>query len=75
MEACCAAAERDEMDVFVAPASASSEILREEGSERKSKELQALLPCGFGIHHAGMTRSDRSTVEDLFSDKHVQVLV
>ena len=26
-------------------------------------------------HHAGMSRADRSTVEDIFSDKAIQVLV
>uniref|UniRef100_A0A8U7P132 U5 small nuclear ribonucleoprotein 200 kDa helicase n=1 Tax=Corvus moneduloides TaxID=1196302 RepID=A0A8U7P132_CORMO len=34
-----------------------------------------LLPYGFAIHHAGMTRVDRTLVEDLFADKHIQVLV
>lgn len=37
--------------------------------------MKDLLPYGFAIHHAGMTRVDRTLVEDLFSDKHVQVLV
>ena len=34
-----------------------------------------MLPYGFAIHHAGMTRVDRTLVEDLFADRHVQVLV
>uniref|UniRef100_A0A8U8BTQ9 Activating signal cointegrator 1 complex subunit 3 n=1 Tax=Geospiza parvula TaxID=87175 RepID=A0A8U8BTQ9_GEOPR len=38
-------------------------------------ELKDLLPYGFAIHHAGMTRVDRTLVEDLFDDKHIQVLV
>lgn len=38
-------------------------------------ELKDLLPYGFAIHHAGMTRVDRTLVEDLFADKHIQVLV
>lgn len=38
-------------------------------------ELKDLLPYGFAIHHAGMTRVDRTLVEDLFADKHIQVLI
>ena len=38
-------------------------------------ELKDLLPYGFAIHHAGMTRVDRTLTEDLFADKHIQVLV
>ena len=34
-----------------------------------------MLPYGFAIHHAGMTRADRTLVEDLFADGHIQVLV
>ena len=34
-----------------------------------------MLPYGFGIHHAGMSRVDRTLVEELFADGHVQVLV
>ena len=41
----------------------------------KNAELKDLLPYGFAIHHAGMTRVDRTLVEDLFADKHIQVLV
>ena len=37
--------------------------------------LQDLLPFGFAIRHAGMSREDRTTVEDLFADGSVQVLV
>merc|ERR1711871_385969 len=38
-------------------------------------ELKDLMPYGFGVHHAGMARSDRNLVEDLFADGHLQVLV
>ncbi|KAL1958028.1 hypothetical protein VTO42DRAFT_5240 [Malbranchea cinnamomea] len=33
------------------------------------------MPYGFGIHHAGMSRTDRTSVEDLFADGSLQVLV
>ena len=41
----------------------------------KNLELKDLLPYGFAIHHAGMSRVDRTLVEDLFADRHIQVLV
>ena len=48
---------------------------RTEADQVKNAELKDLLPYGFAIHHAGMTRVDRTLVEDLFADKHIQVLV
>lgn len=41
----------------------------------QNSELKDLLPYGFAIHHAGMNRVDRTLVEELFADKHIQVLV
>ncbi len=38
-------------------------------------ELKDLLPYSFAIHHAGMSRVDRTLVEDLFREGHIQVLV
>jgi len=61
---------------FLREGSASTEILRKMAEdEAKNNDLKDLLPYGFGIHHAGMNRADRSLVEDLFAEKHVQVLV
>ena len=40
----------------------------------KGRELRELVPRGFGIHHAGMPRSDRNRVEQLFSQGHINVL-
>lgn len=40
-----------------------------------STDLKELLPFGFAIHHAGLSRMDRDLVESLFSDRHIQVLV
>jgi pre-mRNA-splicing helicase BRR2 len=33
------------------------------------------LPNGIGIHHAGLSREDRDLVEQLFADRHFNVLV
>lgn len=66
----------DTIGRFLEERQASREILQSEAEEStKNKELQDLLPYGFAIHHAGMTRSDRTLVEDLFVDGHIQVLV
>ncbi|KAG8526953.1 uncharacterized protein KY384_008382 [Bacidia gigantensis] len=54
---------------------ASREVLQEEASQIVDKDLKDLMPYGFGIHHAGMSRADRSSVEDLFAEKMLQVLV
>lgn len=69
------AMENDTLNRFVREDSASLEILKMEAASAKNADLKELLPYGFAIHHAGMVRSDRTLVEDLFADKHVQVLV
>ena len=60
---------------FVTPDSATREILQTEVEDVKNANLRDLLPFGFAIHHAGMTREDRTLVEDLFTAGHIQVLV
>uniref|UniRef100_A0A8C1M0Z5 Activating signal cointegrator 1 complex subunit 3 n=1 Tax=Cyprinus carpio TaxID=7962 RepID=A0A8C1M0Z5_CYPCA len=53
-----------------------NEIVYEKIMEHAGKnQLKDLLPYSFAIHHAGMTRVDRTLVEDLFADRHIQVLV
>ncbi len=67
--------EKDTLGAFLKDKNASMEVLRKEAEEVKNSELKDLLPYGFAIHHAGMTRVDRTLVEDLFADRHIQVLV
>ncbi|CAO1425873.1 unnamed protein product [Diamesa hyperborea] len=67
--------EKDTLGSFLREGSASMEVLRSESEQVKNSELKELLPYGFAIHHAGMTRVDRTLVEDLFADRHIQVLV
>lgn len=67
--------EQDTLGSFLREGSASMEVLRTEAEQVKNTELKELLPYGFAIHHAGMTRVDRTLVEDLFADRHIQVLV
>lgn len=54
---------------------ASREVLTTEADTVIDRDLKDLMPYGFGIHHAGMTRADRNSVEDLFADGMLQVLV
>ncbi|KAF0763286.1 putative U5 small nuclear ribonucleoprotein 200 kDa helicase [Aphis craccivora] len=67
--------EKDTLGQFLREGSASMEVLRTEAEQVKNQELRDLLPYGFAIHHAGMTRVDRTLVEDLFADRHIQVLI
>ncbi|CAL8084433.1 unnamed protein product [Calicophoron daubneyi] len=67
--------EKDTLGAFMKDKNASAIVLRQEAEQVKNQELKDLLPYGFGIHHAGMSRVDRTLVEDLFADRHIQVLV
>lgn len=67
--------EKDSLGQFLKEGSASMEVLRTEAEQVKNSELKDLLPYGFAIHHAGMSRVDRTLVEDLFADRHIQVLI
>uniref|UniRef100_A0A673GML6 BRR2 homolog n=1 Tax=Sinocyclocheilus rhinocerous TaxID=307959 RepID=A0A673GML6_9TELE len=51
------------------------EKIMEHAGKNQNLELKDLLPYSFAIHHAGMSRVDRTLVEDLFADRHIQVLV
>lgn len=67
--------EKDTLGLFMKDKNASTMVLRQEAEQVKNSELKDLLPYGFAVHHAGMTRVDRTLVEDLFDDKHIQVLI
>lgn len=68
--------ERDEHHLFF-DSEASRQHLKEKAAQYtlKSEDLKRLLPEGFAIHHAGLCRSDRTAVEELFRSGLVQVLV
>ncbi|CAF2937525.1 unnamed protein product [Rotaria sp. Silwood2] len=67
--------EKDTIGAFLKDGSASQEILRTEAEQTKNLELKDLFPYSFAIHHAGMNRADRTLVEDLFAERHIQVLI
>lgn len=62
----------DQLNNFLKETSASREVLQSEAEGVKNANLKDVLPYGFAIHHAGMTRADRTLVEDLFADGHIQ---
>jgi len=68
------AMEKDETGLFVREGGATQEILRDELAEVKNADLKEVLPYGFAVHHAGMCRSDRELVEDLFADGHIAII-
>lgn len=69
------AIEKETVTQFVRADAGTREILETESQNAKDPNLRDLLPFGFAIHHAGMSREDRVLVEDLFDDGAVQVLV
>ncbi|KAL8832237.1 MAG: hypothetical protein Q9170_004958 [Blastenia crenularia] len=42
--------------------------------QTKGRELRELVPQGCGAHHAGMPRTDRNRVEQLFASGYIKVL-
>lgn len=54
---------------------ASRAVLAEEAEQVQDANLKDLMPYGFGIHHAGMGVADRTSVQDLFADGQLRVLV
>ena len=60
--------------VFQTENLAENHKLVNEVNRSRNKELVELFQDGFGIHHAGMVRSDRNLTERLFSQGLVKVL-
>ena len=51
------------------------ELLEEQLETVRDQSLRQSLSFGIGLHHAGLTESDRKLVEELFVDNKNQVLV
>jgi antiviral helicase SLH1 len=43
--------------------------------ESRNKEMKRLFDTGFGIHHAGMLRSDRNMMEKMFEARAIKVSI
>ncbi|SJM82207.1 probable Pre-mRNA-splicing helicase BRR2 [Zygosaccharomyces bailii] len=67
--------ESDNIDLIRKSDTASRKILDTESENVHDGHLKRILQVGIGIHHAGLSKSDRSLSEDLFADGLVQVLV
>lgn len=48
-------------------------LYRRELQTSRNKEMKELFDAGFGIHHAGMLRSDRNMMEKMFEDQAIKV--
>ncbi|XP_050739858.1 activating signal cointegrator 1 complex subunit 3-like [Eriocheir sinensis] len=48
---------------------------RKDFARSRNKRLGELFDSGFGVHHAGLLRSDRNLVENYFSQGYIRVLV
>lgn len=48
-------------------------IFRRNLAESRNKEMKQLFDSGFGIHHAGMLRSDRNMMERMFEARAIKV--
>ncbi|KAL2159202.1 hypothetical protein VTH06DRAFT_2634 [Thermothelomyces fergusii] len=69
------ALEMETIDQIIKHDAGTREVLSEAANSVNNADLKDILPYGFGIHHAGMTREDRTDVEELFASGHIQVLV
>lgn len=49
------------------------QVYRREISSSRNKEMKELFDSGFGIHHAGMLRSDRNMMERMFEARAIKV--
>lgn len=69
------AQEHNELGYFDCTDSDSHDKYRREmGTKNRSKDMKELFPFGFGIHHAGMLRSDRNLTEKMFESGAIKVL-
>ncbi|AAS54603.1 AGR113Wp [Eremothecium gossypii ATCC 10895] len=67
--------EEDKISSFAPQDAGSAEILKRETENITDKSFGDVVQHGFGIHHAGLSRDDRSLAEDLFADGLIKVLV
>ncbi|KAJ7591194.1 Sec63-domain-containing protein [Mycena floridula] len=49
-------------------------LFRQNVGQSRNKEMKLLYDHGFGIHHAGMLRSDRNMMERMFEARAIKVL-
>ncbi|KAI8847431.1 Sec63 Brl domain-containing protein [Chytridium lagenaria] len=62
------------MSIFDTTTDPAYSLAAKELQKSRNKELKELFAYGFGIHHAGMLRSDRNLVEKFFAKGLMRVL-
>ncbi|TCD67667.1 hypothetical protein EIP91_012033 [Steccherinum ochraceum] len=62
------------LDEFSCEEHPSFQLFRRDISTSRNKEMKELFDNGFGIHHAGMLRSDRNMMERMFEARAIKVL-
>ncbi|KAI8397569.1 DEAD/DEAH box helicase [Nakaseomyces glabratus] len=57
-----------------APEPSVKDIYSRQLAKNRDKDLKEIFQFGFGVHHAGMSRSDRNLTEKLFKEGAIKVL-
>ena len=60
------------IDDFLCEDHPKHQLFRKDVGESRNKEMKQLFDHGFGIHHAGMLRSDRNLMERLFDARAIK---
>lgn len=68
------ATEEGTLDIFDTRDHPKFQLYRRDVGTSRNKEMKELFDYGFGIHHAGMLRSDRNMMERMFEDNAIKVL-
>ncbi|KAG0246557.1 Sec63 Brl domain-containing protein [Mortierella sp. GBAus27b] len=68
------AGDEDELIFFDTSTDPQYDLKKKELARSKNREMKELFQYGFGIHHAGMLRADRTLTEKLFADGLIKVL-
>ncbi len=61
------------LDEFSCEEHPSFSLFRRDIGQSRNKEMKQLFDNGFGIHHAGMLRSDRNMMERMFEARAIKV--
>ncbi|KAH7343854.1 Sec63 Brl domain-containing protein [Rhizoctonia solani] len=69
-----AATADDSLEFFSCMEHPQYQIFQREIGGSRNKEMKQLFEHGFGIHHAGMLRSDRNMMEKMFEARAIKVL-
>lgn len=59
-------------DDFICEDHPQMPLFRRNVGESRNKEMKMLFDSGFGIHHAGMLRSDRNMMERMFETRAIK---